>query len=138
MTPREEKELLLRVVTKLAAKQLARGGFIPFGATLGSKRDVQLLMPKSMKKNVAPEELQGYWARELRQAGASGDCRTVCWCADVRTNLDGGQPVPAVFVHIEHPEAYAENVLYPYKDEGSEWVLRQPTVEVTEYQIFAP
>jgi hypothetical protein len=46
MTPKEEKELLLRVVTKLAGQQLEKGGSIAFGATLGSKRDVQLLMPK--------------------------------------------------------------------------------------------
>ena len=54
MTPQEEKELLLRVVTKLAGKQLEQeGGFITFGATLGSNRDVRLLMPKSMKQGAS-------------------------------------------------------------------------------------
>jgi len=43
MTPQEEKALLLRVVTKLAAPQLEQGGFIPFGAILGQNRDVRLL-----------------------------------------------------------------------------------------------
>lgn len=137
MTPQEKKELLLRVVTKLAARQLANGGFIPFGATLGSKRDVQLLMPKSMKTNVARDELRGYWARELAQA-ASEDRGTVCWCADVRIALEGDAPVPAVLIHIEHPEAYAEDVLYPYEYMGSECLLQPPIVEVTDYQIFAP
>jgi hypothetical protein len=49
MTPDEAKALLLRVVTKLVAQQLEQVGFMPFGAILGQQRDVQLLMPKSMK-----------------------------------------------------------------------------------------
>ena len=129
MTPREEKDLLIRVVRKLAITQLIKGGFIPFGATLDSKRHVQLLMPKSMKKNTTRDELQVYWARELKQAAASGACKTVCWCADVRADSDGGALVPAVFVHIEHCDAYAEDIFYPYVNEGSE-------CEVTEHQIF--
>jgi hypothetical protein len=46
MTLQEEKELLLRVATQLATKLIGRGGFIPFGATLGPGRNVKLLMPK--------------------------------------------------------------------------------------------
>src|SRR5260370_27449314 len=52
MTPREEIDLLLRVVTRLAQKQLGQVGFIPFVAVLGSNRDVQLLMPAGCKKDL--------------------------------------------------------------------------------------
>ena len=49
MTPEEEKALLLRVVLRVVQTQLERSGFAPFGATLGSARDVQLLILESAK-----------------------------------------------------------------------------------------
>jgi len=88
MTPKEEKELLLRVVTKLAGQQLEKGGFLPFGAALGSKRDVQLLMPKSMKQDVTTDELDAYWVRTLRKAVATGECKTVCSCTDMYAQIN--------------------------------------------------
>jgi len=137
MTPKEEKELLLRVVTKLAGQQLEKGGLIPFGATLGSKRDVQLLMPKSMKQDVTTDELDAYWVRALRQAVATGECKTVCSCTDVRMQANEGLLVSAVLVHVEHVDTFAEDILYPYrKDGGSGVVFGEPTGEATEYQIF--
>src|SRR5260370_31863694 len=102
MTPQEEKALLLRVVTKLAAPHLEKGGFIPFGAILGQKRDVQLLMPKSMKRDVPRNELDNYWARPIRNAIAAGKYMTVCWCADVRGQPDAGPLRPAVLFHFGH------------------------------------
>jgi hypothetical protein len=65
LTPQEEKELLLRVVTKFVAKQLMNGGFFPFGATLSPTRQVNLLMPTGMKKDVTQVELDAYWASVL-------------------------------------------------------------------------
>lgn len=66
MTPQEEKALLLRVVTKLVTPQLERGGFVPFGAILGQNRNVQLLMPKSVKRDVTRDELVDYWVQTIR------------------------------------------------------------------------
>ncbi|HYL86312.1 MAG TPA: hypothetical protein VE263_18960 [Candidatus Angelobacter sp.] len=138
MTPQEEKELLLRVVTKLAGKQVEQGGFIPFGATLGSSRNVQLLMPKGMKRDVTRDELDAYWIRELRKATASGECKTACWIADVRMQSEEGVLHPAVMVHVEQAGAFSEDILYPYKNErGSGVTFGEPTSENTEHQIFA-
>jgi hypothetical protein len=78
MNPDEPKALLLRVVTKLAAQQLEQVGFMSFGAILSQKRDVQLLMPKSMKTNVVRDELDTYWAQTIRKAIANGDYTTAC------------------------------------------------------------
>lgn len=137
MTPQEEKELLLRVVTKLVRKQLEKGGFIPYGATLGSNREVQLLMPKSMKRDVTRDELDAYWVQTIRQAVATGECKTACWCADVREKAEDGTLVPAVLIHVEHAETFSEDILYPYrKDENSGVVFGEPMSELTEHQIF--
>jgi len=137
MTPQEEKELLLRVVTKVAKKQLEQGGFIPFGATLGSNRDVQLLMPKSMKPNVTQDELDAYWVRTLRKAAAGGECKSVCSCADVRIQADDGTMVPALLIHVEHTDNLSEDILYPYeKDERLGIVFGELKSEETEHQIF--
>jgi hypothetical protein len=137
MTPQEEKELLLRVVTKLVRKQLEKGGFIPYGATLGSNRDVQLLMPKSMTRDVTRDELDAYWVRTLRQAVAAGECKTVCWCADVRVQAEDGTLLPAVLIHVEHADTFSEDILYPYrKDEGSRILFGERTSQATQHQIF--
>lgn len=51
MSALENKELLLRVVTRFAAMQLKKHDeLMPFGATLNSGRKVELLIPKSMKQ----------------------------------------------------------------------------------------
>jgi|SRR5580658_4770481 hypothetical protein len=139
MTPQEQKELLLTVVVRVAVIQLKIGGLFPFGATLGSKRDVKLLTPKSMKKNVSREELDEYWKRELRKSTAEDECKTACWCADVLVPMDDGSLVPAIFVNFEHADGSAEDILYPYrKTEGSDVVLDVPTSATTEHKIFSP
>lgn len=138
MTPQEEKELLLRVVTKLAGKQLEQEGeFITFGATLGSNRDVRLLMPKSMKQDVTRDELDAYWVRTLRQAIAAVECGTVCSCVDVRLQTNDGAQVTALLIHVEHAHAFSEDILYPYrKDEDAGIVFGEPTSETRERKIF--
>ena len=138
MTPQEEKELLLRVVTKLAGRQIEKGGFIPFGATLGSKRDVRLLMPESMKKEVTRDELDAYWTREIRKAIIGGECKTACWIADVRLQSEEGTLFPAIMVHVEHVGVFSEDILFPYKkEENSAVVFGEPTTEAMQHQIFA-
>ena len=104
MTPQEEKALLLRVVTQLAAKFLLKGGFIPFGATLGPNRNVDLLMPEGMKKDVTRDELYDYFGKELRGAAAGEQRKTACICAHVG-EVEGKVLFPAVLVHVEHTEA---------------------------------
>jgi hypothetical protein len=137
MTPQEGKELLLRVLIKLVSKQLEEGGFIPYGATLGANRDVQLLMPKGMKRDVTRDELDAYWVRTIRQAVSKGKCKTACWCADVRVQAENGTLLPAVLIHLEHAGMFSEDILCPYrKDESSGVVFGEPTIEETEHQIF--
>jgi hypothetical protein len=138
MTSQEEKELLLRVVTQLAAKQLAEGGITPFGATLGSRRNVKLLVPKDWKREVTTQdELEKYWIRELRKATVADSSRMACSCADVRVPMEDGRLVPAVLIHVEHAEGSAEDVVYPYRlDDESMVVFGEPTSAATESQIF--
>jgi hypothetical protein len=137
MTPREEIDLLLRVVTRLAQQQLEKGGFIPFGAVLGSNRDVQLLMPKGWKKDSTQDEMEAYWYSELRKHAAKDGCKVVCFCADVRVPMEVGEYTLAVNVYIEHPQAEPENIYYPYRQNaGSHVQFGQPTTVKTEHHVF--
>lgn len=138
MTLQEEKELLLDVVTKLAAKLIGKGGFVPFGATLGPGRNVKLLMPKSWKENATRDEVEAYWSRELKKAVDTGENRTVCSCADVRIILDNGNPAPCIFIHLEQAASLAEDIAYPYRhDSDSQVILGTPTLVQTEPRVFA-
>ena len=137
LTPQDEKELLLRVVTKLAATQLEAKGFMPFGATLGPHRNVKLLAPQTWKQNSNREEVETYWVQELRKAITSEECKAVCFCADVRVPVDNGGLVPAVLIHVEHAEAPAEAIFYPYSKDGSlKVVFASPTRAATTGRIF--
>jgi hypothetical protein len=137
MTAEEQKSLLVRVVIKLALKLLKEKGFYPFGAVLGTKRNVQIFMPKGWKPNSTRDELEAYWFKELRRSTATGDYVAACFCADVRVPVNAGNLVPAMLVHIEHAEASAEDGLYPYlKDQQSKVSLGSPTFVVTAPQIF--
>jgi hypothetical protein len=139
MTPQEEKALLLRVVTQLAAKFLLKGGgFIPFGATLGPDKNVDLLMPEGMKKHVRRDELDNYFGEELRRSITAEKRKTACFCVHVG-EVDGKVLTPGVLVHIEHAVAYAEDVLYPYQlNEVPEVVFGNPTIVSAERNIFIP
>jgi hypothetical protein len=118
MSALENKELLLSVVTKFAAMQLKKSGeLMPFGATLNATRKVELLIPKSIKQNVTPDELSTYWARELRTAAEKSDSPTVCSCCAGLFRQESGSLSPSLFIHIEHADAYSEDVLYPYRKE---------------------
>jgi len=138
MTPLEAKALLIRVMTKLVTPKLEQGGFIPFGALLGQNREVQLLMPKSMKRNVARDGLDTYFVQTIRKAMAGGKYITACWCADVRAQTNGEALIPALLVHIEHADSFSQNILIPYrKNEGGKIAFDEPTSEPTQYQIFS-
>jgi hypothetical protein len=137
MTLQEEKELLLEVVTQLAAKLIRQGGFVPFGAALGPGRNVKLLMPKSWKQNATRDEIEAYWSRELKKAVDKGECKTVCSCADVRIPLENGNLVPCIFIHIEQAQSCAEDIGYPYRNDGeSEVKFGTPTSVQTETSVF--
>ena len=137
MTPQEEKQLLLRVVRPLAKVQLENGGFIPFGAALGTKRDVQLLMPKSMKKDVKREELEAYWNKQFRPIIAGQDCKTVCTCADVGLSGDQGGLVWGVLIHIEQADSDAEDIFTPYtRDQNSKVTFGPETRETANRFVF--
>lgn len=141
MTPQEEKELLLRVVVRVATQQLELGrGFYPFGAILGANRDVQLLMPQSMKTDVREDELKSYWVRELRKAIEQGRAtfKTACYCTDVRITLETSELVPAISAHIEHANADAETITYPYCwSHDAKPLLNEPTRSPAEHLVFS-
>jgi hypothetical protein len=115
MTPSEEKELLLRVVSQVARSLMDTGGQMHFGAVLGSKRDVQVLIPKSMKENVTQDELHVYWERELHAAVVAGDCKAVSSCTFVNVPGRDGKLTTALLIHMEHEETGAEDILLPYR-----------------------
>jgi len=138
MTPQEEKALLLRVVTKLVGPKLEQGGFFPFGAILGQNRDVQLLMPKSMKRDVSRDELNSYWVQTIRNAIAAGEYLTVCWCADVREPAQDGTLTPALLIHVENVHSFSEDILIAYRNnERGKVVFDEPRTEATLHQIFS-
>ena len=138
MSALENKELLLRVVTKFAAKQLKNDDLLmPFGATLNSTRNVQLLMPKRIKQNVTPDGLSRYWARELREASEKSDSPTVCSCCAGLFPHESGVTVPVVFVHIEHAGEYSEDFYYPYRKEiDGEICFGARDFEAVDPQVF--
>ena len=133
MTPLEEKDLLLRVAVRVAQTQLEKGGIIPFGATLGEGRDVQLLIPNSAKGNMTIEIVDAYWRKQMAKAIEAGNVKALCTVADVRVTDDRGKLVPGVFIHIEHSAGDAEELLYHYaKDDNTTVtfieVKREPTI----------
>jgi hypothetical protein len=137
MTLQEEKQLLLSVVTKLAAKFIGQGGFVPFGAILGPSRKVNLIMPKGWKENTTRDELDAYWSRELKKAITDTGCMTACSCADVRIPIDHGELAPGIFIHMEQAGLPAEDIVYPYRQNGdSEAKLGTPTSVETESRVF--
>lgn len=137
MTSQEEKELLLRVVARIAKTQLEKGGFIPFGATLGPGRNVQLLIPNSATGEMTIEIVDAYWQRQMNKAVVAGNVIALCTVADVRVTDSDGKLAPGVFIHIEHSGGDAEELLYPYtKDEDSKVTFLEVTRAVTSLQYF--
>lgn len=138
MPERQDIELLLRVVTQFVEKQLTPAGILPFGAALGSKRDVQLLLPKSMKADAQMHELDAYWKRELAKPIAAGGCKAVCYCVDLRVkDSSEGAQSPVVFIYIEDSEGCAQDVLYTYQfSNDSKVILGDPYIEKSEQRMF--
>lgn len=138
MSTLENKELLLRVVTKFAAMQLKENAeLMPFGATLNSTRKVVLVMPKSMKQNVTHDELSSYWTRELRAAAQKSDSPTVCSCCAALIPQEDGATLPVVFVHIEHAGSYSEDIFYPYSKEMDGTIrFGERAAQPVEHQVF--
>jgi hypothetical protein len=140
MTAADDKKLLLGVALRLAAEQLEKGGLPPFGVVLGSKRDVQLLMPKSFsKRTVTQEDLEEYWFRELRGFTAADGCKAVCFCADVGFPGEKEQITRGLLVHVEHIEGGAEDMGYPYwRNDDSRIVFGEPISVTSERRAFSP
>jgi hypothetical protein len=137
MTSAEARELLLRVVTQVAARQLQEGALLPFGATLGGQRNVSLLVPEGVKKYVTQPELEDYFVEHLRAAAAEQPCLTACFCADVRAHTERGELAPGLLVHIETSDGAAEDLVYPYrKSERAEIEFDPPARVAAEPRIF--
>ena len=137
MTPQEEIELLLRVVARIAQTQLEKGGFIPFGATLGSGRDVQLLIPNSAKGEMTIEVVDAYWKKQMSKAIQTGKVNALCTVAGVRVTDGDAKLVPGVFIHVEHSGGDSEDLLYPYtKDADSKVTFLEVTRAVANLQFF--
>ena len=138
MSPLEEKDLLVRVAVRVAETQLEKGGIIPFGATLGEGRDVQLLIPNSASGDMTIEIVDAYWRKQMAKAIESGNVKALCTVADVRVTDSQGKLVPGVFIHVEHSAGHAEELLYHYaKGENAAVTFLQVTREPTTLQYFA-
>ena len=138
MSALDNKELLLRVVTKFAAMRMEDSGLLmPFGATLNSTRKVNLLLPKRMKPDVTTDELSRYWARELREAAEKSDSPTVCSCCAALIQSTDGSAVQMIFIHIEHAGTYSEDVFYPYRREMDGNIsFGERTINSANHQVF--
>ena len=137
MTAQEQKELLLRVTRGLAEAQLKGGGIFPFGATLGTGRDVTMLAPKSVKKDVSIEEVSRHFSKLIAEAAAKTQLVAACYCADVRMTSTTGTLAPALFIHIEQPNGTSEDFAYPYAvGADSKMVFGEPTVVDAHREIF--
>ena len=137
MNPEEEKELFLRVVTQLAASLLPQGGFMPFGAVLvpSPSRKVVLIRPTGVKKDVTRQELDRYWAKQLRLASVRHNCKTVCWCGYVGIQ-ERSLVTPAILIHVERPATYSEDLLYPCSVLNSQASFKAPRTYATSYCVF--
>jgi hypothetical protein len=139
MTPQEEKNLCLLVITRLLPGRLQDDGLYPFGATLGSNRNINLLVPTSMRKSPTRDELESYWIKQLQESvtKSQGDCKAACFCMAVLIPATNGEMVPAVMVYLDHITASAEDIFYPYwKDEHSKFVLGEPISSPAACRIF--
>jgi len=138
MTPREEMDLLLRVTSQLAQKQLETGGRMHFGSLLGPSRNVQVLMPKEMKKNATWDELIAYWRRELPSASSKMAWRALSFCTFLSGAYDDGTRGTALLIHLEHADSsvVCEDITFGYVGEpGGKITLSQPTKAVGERLI---
>jgi len=82
--------------------------------------------------------LDTYWVQTIRKAIANGEYLTACWCADVRGQTDDETLIPALLIHVEHAHSFSEDILIAYrKNETGKIVFDEPTVELTQPQIFS-
>jgi hypothetical protein len=117
MNLNEQKTLLLRVVTQLIEKQLNEQGLRTFGAVLGSGREVQLLVPETIKRqHPSLDELDSYWLEQLRKAVMGTDANAACYCAEVQTIREDGTPItPGIVLFLEQKAGNAEYRFYTYE-----------------------
>ena len=140
MNVREEIQLVLKIVLKHARKQLEEeGGFQAFGATLGSDRDVLMLLPESQPDDADFADVREHWYRALRKAIDDGGCRTVAWCCNVKAPGENDTRVPAVLVHVEHVESHAWDMYFPFATDSASKVLYGEQTELAvNCVLFTP
>jgi hypothetical protein len=134
---REEIQLVLKIVLKYARTQLQEeGGFQAFGATLGSNRDVLMLLPESQPDDASFADVREHWYRALRKAIDDGGCRTVAWCCNVKAPGENDTRVPAVFVHVEHMEGQAWEMYFPFATDSDSTVLYGEQTELAVQSVL--
>lgn len=123
---------------QLVHKELAGQGLRSFGAVMSKSREMQVLVPESMKEGATLEELDNYWVKQLRSALASADYGAACYVTDVRVASPEGQLIsPGVLLFIEEAGANAEYHFYVYeKRQDSTIAMRKPNVEPTPNRLF--
>ena len=113
------------------------GSVRPFGGALRANRVVTLIRPRHIKRDATLEELDRYWARELRRVVDEKGCNIVCFCAEVLVLSNDGTPFAAVLVRIEQNESLSEELIYPYRkyiDSGVSF--ESPTVTHVQHRLF--
>jgi len=139
MKPTKQGQLLLRVMMQLVEKELAGQGLRTFAAVVARDREVQLLVPETIKEHPSLEEIDKYWIAQLRSKMAAGHCEAAGYCTDIGVATEDGQPITrGVLVFVEQPRANAEYRFYPYeKHQDSTVTMGEPTVEETPLRLFA-
>jgi hypothetical protein len=137
MTAREETNLLLRAAIGVAELQLKRGQILHFAVTLGSEKNAKTLFTEDLERNASRADLEQFWGWELKNA-VDSETRAVCYCANVRVPLGEQGPVPCIFVHFEHVEGRAEDMVFPYsKDESANLVVKNPLSRPAKQEILS-
>lgn len=137
MSALEEKDLLLRSAADVALLQLQRGAFLPFAVTLGSTRNAKTLFTSDLEADATREEIEQYWAHELREEIVPGDTRAVCYGIHVRVRVAEGGTLPCILIHLEHVQGGADNFAFPVrKDENGSFVLDRPMSQPAARVLF--
>ena len=137
MSSDEEKDLLLRTAADVALVQLQRGPFLPFAVILGSKRNARTLFTQDLEPDATREEIEQYWAHEIRQAIIAGDTRVVCYCIHVRVRVAEGGTLPCILIHVEHVEGGADNFAFPVrKDQNLNFILGERMYQAADRVLF--
>ena len=101
---------------RFAEKMLGEEGeFIPFGAVRLKDGPVRIVGTSGTSERPAPDAVLAQLLAELREGAQRREYVAIAVFANVEVpRPPDGEPVPAVFVGLEHVEGYCADVFFPY------------------------